>query len=309
MIGVIIGFFSIILSPKVEAETFLERECQRAAFERKKTQGAGECRISCFAKYCGISGLRCPTVEQKDRIRAFCDSHCIEQSNRQRELERLLEFCREMAAEKLHAELALKRIRELHRLWMEKKKLIYQLKIQYQKAKMRAENHNQVSTQQLERLREELSQIALQKMREKEKFYLARLKMREREIAELKRQLAELKLRLKKIGGKNQNIESEVKRRERELSELEKIKRKLKRYIYQNQYERSNFELKELSKKEQSLIEKKRVLAKSKKELELKKLAEKMGKLAAKKAKLKSQKEKLRKLLQKYASFEKKNKK
>ncbi len=286
----------LLLSPLSSEGQTLEEECRYAAIHARKTMGFEECSGKCFIQRCGPAGLRCPTVEQKELNRSICDGKCRNLMDKQEELRELARFCRQLELERKRAELAVEKLKKYHKLWMEKRALLLRLERERRKLSDANSGDSQGLQRRLEELREKLSQIFLEKLNAKEEFYRHRLNFRKRQIEILRRQIAELKekLRTQKALAREKKLAflERLKRKVREREALREKERKLRIRLFKSQLLKKEVQLKELEKQRKNLERAKASKGNSNEEL-----SKKLGQLAAQRVRLLLEKRKLQKKL------------
>lgn len=278
-------------------------------------QGYGECLAVCYAKHCGTAELRCPTVELKNLFRIRCTGKCREMMRQKADLKRLIEFCRNLRLERERANRYRNELILKHNMWMAKRNLVHQLRMQWEQAKAKRQaaaarayyqKMQLAHSQQMEHMREKL-QI-------KERFYLARAEVRHKQRLELLNQMASLKKDLIQAKSKGEvarleAIRKNILAKREKVYVAEKKEKKLKVDVHQARVERSQHEIKQVKVKTEQLKEAKSEAEKQKDQKRLEDLAKQLGELAGKQAALTRKAEVERQKLQKaqvaYASVTK----
>lgn len=170
-----------------------------SAVNAEKSQGYEECYNKCYAERCGVDGLSCQTNSVRSHFRGKCRGTCKEKMARQRRALALQAYKRRLSLERERAN----RFRGLlilkHKMWKDKKQLVNRLELNL-KAAERARDHQKqqfILTKMRTAYRARASYMR-QMMAAKSKFYLSRMRLRNKQALEMKRRENNFRLKMEK---------------------------------------------------------------------------------------------------------------
>lgn len=262
-----------------------------------KGQGYGECLAQCYAKHCGTAELRCPTLHLKRLFKVRCRGKCREMMRRKRDMRRLIGFCRNLRLERERAARYRRRLVLRHNMWMAKRRLVHNLRMQWQRAKARRQaaaarayyrRMNLAHQQQMQYMRE--------KIQMKAKFYMARAQVRHRQRMELVTQVGRLSKEIIQARAKGDTqrlnaLRKVVLAKKKKVYIAEKKEKKLKVEFHKAKVQDKTHQIKEVKVKKVRLQEAKVEAKKKKDQKRLEDLAKQLGELAGKQAALTRQAE------------------
>lgn len=255
-------------------------------------QGYGECLATCYAQHCGVAELRCPTVELQRLFKLRCTGKCREMMRQKQDLKRLITFCRGLRLERERASRFRNELILKHNMWMAKRNLVHQLRMQWEQAKARrqaAAAHAYYQRMQL--AHNQQMEFMREKLQMKEKFFMARAEIRHKQRMELITQLGTLKKDLMAAQSKGEvarleAIRKNILAKREKVYVAEKKEKKLKVDYHQARVERSQHEIKQVEVKKDQIKEAKSEAEKQKDQKRLEDLAKQLGELAGKQAAL-----------------------